>query len=117
MMALGPRFHFHTRPGRLPAADHVDNLEVDRVVFPQHAADAHLDVLHPGVLAAVVAGELMVEAADVPDEVGGEVFAVLGDGLPRVAQLEDLLDLVGGWVGRHVKLMFRGLGFFDVRNV
>lgn len=110
MMALSTRLHLHRRPGRLPAADDVDNLQIDGVVLAQHAADAHLDVLHPGVLAAVVARELVVEAADVPDEVGGEVLAVLGDRLPAVAQLEDLLDLVGGRVGGHCLFCFLVFG-------
>lgn len=32
------------------------------------------------------------------DEVGSEVLSVFGYGVPRVAQLEDFLDLVVGWI-------------------
>lgn len=108
-MTLRPRPHLHHRPRTLPAPDHIHNLKINRVVLPQHLAHAHLDVLHPGFLASVVAREVVVEAADVPDEVGRQVLAVLGDRLPGVAQLEDLFDLVVGWVGHFGMFWWFGL--------
>ena len=97
-MGFGSRPHLNARPRRIPPSNHVHNLEIDGVIFLQHFADAHLDILKPCIFASILTGELMVEACDVADEVVGEIFSVFGYGVPRVSELENFLNLVVGWV-------------------
>lgn len=95
---FGSRPHLNACPRRIPASYNIHYLEIDRVIFLQHLANSHLDILKPGIFASILTGKLVVEACDVADEVVSEVFSVFGYGVPRVSQLEDLLDLVVGWV-------------------